>query len=62
MTLQWIIDTLKQSGVNSKGTVLKALENANSIELMELRRSINEEINKKVLEECNLEDIKKSVR
>lgn len=50
MTLQWIIDTLRLNGVNSKGTVLKALENANSIELMELRRSINEEINKMMLE------------
>ena len=50
MTLQWIIDTLKLNGVNSKGTVLKALENANSIELIELRRSINEEINKMMLE------------
>ena len=46
MTLKWIIDNLKLNGVNSKGTVLKALQEANSIELMELRRSINEEINK----------------
>lgn len=53
MTLQWIIDTLKTNGVNSKGTVLKALENANSIELMELRRSINEEINKMMMESEN---------
>lgn len=50
MTLQWIIDTLKFNGVNSKGTVLKALENANLSDLMELRRSINEEINKMMLE------------
>lgn len=50
MTLQWIIGTLKLNEVNSKGTVLKALEKANLNELMELRRSINEEINKKVLE------------
>ena len=53
MTIQWIIDTLKQNGVNSKGTVLKALQEANSIELMELRRSINEEINKKMMESEN---------
>ena len=53
MTLQWIIDNLKLNGVNSKGTVLKALEKANSIELMELRRSINEEINKKMMESEN---------
>lgn len=50
MTLQWIIDTLKLNKVNSKGTVLKSLQEANLNELMELRRSINEEINKKVLE------------
>lgn len=50
MTLQWIIEVLKLNGVNSKGTVLKALQKANLNELMELRRSINEEINKKVLE------------
>ena len=50
MTLQWIIDNLRLNGVNSKGTVLKALQEANSIELMELRRSINEEINKKMME------------
>ena len=53
MTLQWIIDTLKLNGVNSKGTVLKALQEANSIGLMELRRSINEEINKKMMESEN---------
>ena len=50
MTLQWIIDTLRLNGVNSKGQVIKALQEANSIELMELRRSINEEINKKMME------------
>ena len=55
MTLQWIIDTLRLNGVNSKGTVLKALQEANSIELMELRRSINEEINKKMLNGEELE-------
>lgn len=62
MTLEWIINTLKQKDVNSNSTVIKALENIDSRGLMELRRSINEEINKKVLEEYNLEDIKKSVR
>ena len=55
MTLQWIIDTLKLNKVNSKGTVPKALQEANSIELMELRRSINEEINKKMLNGEELE-------
>lgn len=49
MTLQWIIDNLKQNGINSKGIVIKSLENANLSDLMELRRSINEEINKKML-------------
>ena len=53
MTLQWIIDTLRLNGVNSKGTVLKALQVANLNELMELRRSINEEINKKMMESEN---------
>ena len=53
MTLQWIIDTLRLNGVNSKGTVLKAFQEADSIELMELRRSINEEINKKMMESEN---------
>lgn len=53
MTLQWIIDNLKLNRINSKGTVLKALQKADSIELMELRRSINEEINKKMMESEN---------
>ena len=53
MTLQWIIDTLRLNGVNSKGAVLKALQEANLNELMELRRSINEEINKKMMESEN---------
>lgn len=55
MTLQWIIDTLRLNGVNSKGAVLKALQEANLNELMELRRSINEEINKKMLNGEELE-------
>ena len=55
MTLQWILDTLRLNGVNSKGIVLKALENANLSDLMELRRSINEEINKKMLNGEELE-------
>lgn len=55
MTIQWIIDTLKLNGINSKGTVLKALQEANLNELMELRRSINEEINKKMLNGEELE-------
>ena len=53
MTLKWIIDTLRLNGVNSKGQVIKALQEADSIELMELRRSINEEINKKMMESEN---------
>ena len=53
MTLQWIIDTLRLNGVNSKGMVIKALQEANLNELMELRRSINEEINKKMMESEN---------
>ena len=53
MTLQWIIDTLKQSGVNSKGKVVKALQEANIDDLRELRMSINETINKKIKGEEN---------
>ena len=53
MTIKWIIDTLKLNGINSKGTVLKALQEANLSDLMELRRSINEEINKKMMESEN---------
>lgn len=55
MTLQWIIEVLKTNGINSKGIVLKALEKANLSDLMELRRSINEEINKKMLSGEELE-------
>lgn len=55
MTIQWIIEVLKLNGVNSKGTVLKALQEANLNELMELRRSINEEINKMMLNGEELE-------
>ena len=55
MTLQWIIDTLRLNGVNSKGTVIKTLQEANLNELMELRMSINEEINKKMLNGEELE-------
>ena len=55
MTIQWIIDTLRLNGVNSKGQVIKALENANLSDLMELRRSINEEINKKMMESENID-------
>ena len=53
MTIQWIIDTLKQSGVNSKGKVVKALQEANIDDLRELRMSINEIINKKIKGEEN---------
>ena len=53
MTIQWIIDTLKQSGVNSKGQVIKALQEANIDDLRELRISINETINKKIKGEEN---------
>ena len=55
MTIQWIIDTLRLNRVNSKGTVLKALQEANLSDLMELRRSINEEINKMMLNGEELE-------
>ena len=53
MTIQWIIDTLKLNGVNSKGQVVKALQEANIDDLRELRMSINETINKKIKGEKN---------
>ena len=53
MTIQWIMDTLEQSGVNSKGKVVKALQEANIDDLRELRMSINETINKKIKGEEN---------
>ena len=53
MTIQWIIDTLKLNGVNSKGKVVKALQEANIDDLRELRMSINETINKKIKGEEN---------
>ena len=53
MTIQWIIDTLKLNGVNSKGQVIKALQEANIDDLRELRMSINETINKKIKGEEN---------
>ena len=53
MTIQWIIDTLKLNGVNSKGKVIKALQEANIDDLRELRMSINETINKKIKGEKN---------
>ena len=53
MTIQWIIDTLKQNGVNSNGQVVKALQEANIDDLRELRMSINETINKKIKGEEN---------
>lgn len=53
MTIQWIIDTLKLNGVNSKGQVVKALQEANIDDLRELRMSINETINKKIKGEEN---------
>ena len=45
LTLDTIINTLKRDGVNSKGQVIKALENANINELERLRMSIEERIN-----------------
>ena len=46
MTLQTIITDLKKSGCNSKLTVIKKLEKPTLEELLELRRDINERINK----------------
>ena len=53
MTIQWIIDTLRLNGVNSKGQVVKSLQEANIDDLRELRMSINETINKKIKGEEN---------
>ena len=46
MTLNTIIADLKKSGVNSKQKVIKKLEKPTLEELLELRRDINEKINK----------------
>ena len=46
MTLNTIIADLKMSGVNSKLKVIKKLEKPTLEELQELRRDINEKINK----------------
>lgn len=45
MTIDWIINLLKMSGINSKRIVLESLEFASLNELIELRRSITEKIN-----------------
>ena len=50
LTLDTIIDTLKRDGVNSKGQVVKTLENANINDLERLRISIEERINLMVIE------------
>lgn len=41
MTLEWIKEMLKTSGIGSKQIVLNALENATIDDLLELIRSIN---------------------
>ncbi len=46
MTLNTIITGLKKSGCNSKLKVIKKLEKPTLEELQELRRDINEKINK----------------
>lgn len=49
MTLQRLINLLKIEGSNTKKKVATMLENASINELQELRWSITEEINKKVV-------------
>ena len=46
MTLNTIINDLKKSGCNSKLKVIKKLEKPTLEELLELRRDVNEKINK----------------
>ena len=45
MTLEWIIQMLKTSGIGSKQIVLNALENATIEDLLELIHSANVIIN-----------------
>ena len=46
MTIQTIITDLKKSGCNSKLTVISKLENLDLKELQELKRDVQEKINK----------------
>ncbi len=46
MTLNTIITNLKKSGVNSKLKVITKLENLDLKELQELKRDVQEKINK----------------
>jgi hypothetical protein len=44
LTLEWIISTLRKSGINSKKIVINRLEKAHCGELKELINSLVEEI------------------
>lgn len=46
MTIESIIDLLKRDGINSKKKTIDLLTNASLEKLIELRRDINEKINK----------------
>lgn len=45
LTLDYIIDTLKKSGINSKKLIIDKLINASEFDLLTLKRSIQERIN-----------------
>lgn len=53
LTVEWIIETLKKSGCNSKQIVIEKLENANSNDLYNLWFSLVYKINNKELEKRN---------
>lgn len=44
LTLNWVVDTLRKSGVNSKKQVIDRLENASIFELETFKRSIQDMI------------------
>lgn len=47
LTLDYIIDTLKKSGINSKKLIIEKLENATEFDLLTLKRSIQDKITSK---------------
>lgn len=50
MTIDQIINLLKQSGVNSKKQVIEMLENANENELIELSKDCERRVVRKKIE------------
>lgn len=50
LTLDYIIDTLKKSGINSKKIIIDKLTNATEFDLLTLKRSIQDKITSKRME------------